>query len=191
MNVINKVIDTIMNRRSVRVYEARPIPRDVLETLIEAGNMAPTGGNVQNWRFVVVESDEFRKKLLALGIPRYRKWMERAPESLVEMRKEIDEKVSDPLYYDAPAIVFVIGWGGTGGLDTPMVCENIMLAARSLGIGSCWVYFGQLPLDDPEIQAALEMKEGEQVYGPILLGYPRAGEFPASPPKKKPVVKWI
>jgi len=68
----------------------------------------------------------------------------------------------------------------TADYDTPMVCQNIMLAARSLDIGSCWVYFGQLPLDDQEVRSALEMKEGEKVYGPILVGYPQAGNFPAS-----------
>lgn len=188
---MNQTIETIMKRRSVRLYESKPVPRDILQTLIDAGNMAPTGGNAQNWRFVVVEDRGFKEKLLSLGIPRYRKWMEKAPEALAEMRKEIDAKVSDPIYYDAPAVVFVIGAGMTSDLDTPMVCENIMVAARSLGIGSCWVYFGQLALDDQEARDALEIREGEKVYGPILLGYPRDGEFPAPPPKKGAVIKWI
>lgn len=107
------------------------------------------------------------------------------------MRKEIDAVVSDPIYYDAPAIIFVIGSGMTRDFDTSMVCENIMLAARSLDIGSCWVYFGQLALDDQEVRNALELREGENVYGPILLGYPRGGKFPAPPPKKDAVIKWM
>lgn len=188
---MNQVIETIMKRRSVRLYESKPIPREILQLLIDAGNMAPTGGNAQNWRFIVIEDKNFRDKLMSLGIPRYRKWMEKAPKEFVDMRKDIDAVVSDPVYYEAPAIVFVIGSGMTGDFDTPMVCENIMIAARSLGIGSCWVYFGQLPLDDPEVRDALEMQEGEKVYGPILLGYPRDGEFPVAPPKKPAVIKWI
>ena len=180
-----------MKRRSVRLYESKPIPKEILQTLINAGNAAPTGGNVQNWRFVIVEDRSFKEKLLSLGIPRYKKWMESAPKGLVDMRKEIDAVVSDPIYYDAPAIVFVIGSGMTSDHDTPMVCENIMLAARSLDIGSCWVYFGQLALDDQDVRNALEMQEGEKVYGPILLGYPKGGEFPASPNKKNAVIKWI
>lgn len=188
---MNQVIETIMKRRSVRLYESKPIPKEILQIVMNAGNAAPTGGNAQNWRFVVVENKSFREKLLSLGIPRYKKWMEKAPKDLADMRKEIDAVASDPIYYDAPAIVFVIGSGMTSDLDTPMVCENIMFAARSLDIGSCWVYFGQLPLDDQEVRDALEMQEGEKVYGPILLGYPRGGEFPASPNKKDAVIKWI
>jgi nitroreductase len=188
---MNQVIETIMKRRSVRLYESRPIPKEILQILINAGNAAPTGGNAQSWRFVVVENKSFKNKLMSLAIPRYKKWMEKASKELSDMREEIDATVSDPIYYDAPAIIFVIGSGMTGNFDTPMVCENIMIAARSLDIGSCWVYFGQLPLDDQEVRNTLEMQEGEKVYGPILLGYPKEGEFPASPKKKNPVIKWV
>jgi nitroreductase len=186
---MNQVIETIMKRRSVRLYESKPISKEILQTLINAGNAAPSGGNAQNWRFVVVEDKTFKNKLLSLAIPRYKKWMEKAPKEFSDMRKEVDNMV-DPIYYDAPVIIFVIGSGMTADFDTPMVCENIMLAARSLGIGSCWVYFGQLPLDDQEVRDKLEMQEGEKVYGPILLGYPQ-GEFPAPPKKNEAKIKWI
>lgn len=187
---MNQVIETIMERRSVRLYEAKPIPKEILQTLIDAGNAAPSGGNVQNWRFVVVEGGDFKDKLRSLAQPRYKKWMEKAPKPLVDIRKEIDAVVSDSIYYNAAAIIFVIGSGMTSDSDTPMVCENIMLAARSLDIGSCWAFFGQLPLDDQEVRNTLEMQAGEKVYGPILLGYPQ-GDFPAAPQKKNSVIKWI
>ena len=188
--LMNSLIETIKQRRSVRSFESRPIPKEALNAIINAGNMAPSGCNAQGWRFVVVTDKIFRKKLAELALPRYKKWMEKSGETLKEMRKEIDEKVGDPVYYDAPAVLFVIGSGMTAGLDCPMVCENMMLAARSLGIGSCWVYFGQLVLDDPGIRKSLELKQDENVYGPILLGYPK-GDFPEPPLKKDPVVKWI
>ncbi len=187
---MNKVIETIMNRRSVRFYDVKPISQEIIQTLINAGNAAPSGVNAQSWRFVVVRDKTFREKLTSLAVPRYRKWMENAPKEFLEIRKEIDESVSDPVYYNAPVIIFVIGSGTTSDFDTPMVCENIMLAARSLDIGSCWVFFGQLPLDDMEIRKELEIQEGEKVYGPILLGYPKR-DFPKSPEKKEPKVKWI
>lgn len=187
---MNQAIDIIAKRRSVRKYEPNPVPKDVLQKIIEAGNSAPSGCNAQEWRFVVVEDGKFRKKLTELALPQYKKWMEKAPEELRTMREEIDAVSDDPVYYSAPAIVFVIGRGMTGALDCPMVCENMMLAARSLGIGSCWVFFGQLVLGDKEIREALGLKVDEKIYGPILLGYPK-GEFPEPPPKKAPIIKWI
>lgn len=187
---MNQTIETIMKRRSVRSYSSNPIPKKILRILIDAGNAAPSGGNAQNWRFVIVEDIDFKKKLLSLAMPKYQKWMETAPERLVDLRKEIDAACPDPIYYNAAAIIFVIGSGMTSDFDTPMVCENIMLAARSLDIGSCWVYFGQFPLDDQEVRNTLEIKKEEKVYGPILLGYPKE-EFPPGPLKKDAVIKWI
>ncbi|MBN1384551.1 MAG: nitroreductase family protein [Elusimicrobia bacterium] len=187
---MNQTIETIMNRRSVRSYTVKSIPKEIIRTLIDAGNAAPSGCNAQNWRFVVVESRDFKDKLLSLALPRYKKWMENAPEGLINMRKDIDSACSDPIYYNAPVIVFVIGSGMTSDPDSSMVCENIMLAARSLDIGSCWVYFGQLPIDNQEIRNELELQKDEKVYGPILLGYPKEG-FPEPPPKKEAIVKWI
>jgi nitroreductase len=186
---MNQVIETIRKRRSVRAYDPRPIPRDILNTILECGNAAPTGAGSRAWRFVVVQDESFRKKLAALAAPRYRKWLESMPESFKQLRMNVDKENPDPAYYSAPAIVFVIGGGGTSPLDCPMVCQNMMLAARSMDIGSCWVYIGQLVCDVPEVKEALELKEGEKVYGPIILGYPRGG-FPEKA-GVQPVVKWI
>ena len=57
---MNAVIEAIKGRRSVRSYKADPVPKDVIETLIEAGNWAPTGANFQPWRFVVITDPNFR-----------------------------------------------------------------------------------------------------------------------------------
>ncbi|MBU0951734.1 MAG: nitroreductase [Elusimicrobia bacterium] len=188
---MNPIIDNIKRRRSVREYESKPIPKDILEEIIDAGNYAPTGAGAQGWRFVVVESESFRKKMVEAGLPAYKQWLSKMPEAFQQIRAQRDMS-PDPIYYFAPAIVFVIGPGeGVGGdYDCPMVCENIMLAARSFGIGSCWVFIGQFALKDEEVKKALEIKHGEKVYGPILLGYPK-GDFPQANPKKPPVIKWI
>jgi len=92
-------------------------------------------------------------------------------------------------YYSAPTIVFVIGNGRYAGHSCPLACENMMLAAHSLGLGSCWVGFGAMVLEDPEIRNLLELKEDESIFGLILLGYAQ-GET-ARPPKREAKVKWI
>jgi nitroreductase len=187
---MNGVIDNIKQRRSIRSFMDTKIERKILEELIDAARFAPTGANSQPWRFVVIEDADFRMKLAEMALPIYKDWLNSMPESFKEMRKDIDAKVSDPVYYNAPAVIFVIGKGITADLDCPMACQNIMLAARSFGIGSCWVYMGQFPLKEREIQDRLALKEDEKVYGPIVLGYPDA-DFPEAPEKKEPEVRWI
>ena len=207
--MMNPVIETINKRRSVRAYESKPIPRDVINTIIEAGNQAPSTGRMvkgnvlqfQPWRFVVVENPEFRQKLVQTARPIWRNMM----ESIKEMDPELYEKVmklyesmpepKDLVYYDAPVIIFVIG-PISNAVSCALACENIMLAACSLGLGSCYVGFGAMVKGNADVVQALELKDGERIYGPILLGYPKDA------PEKRfmdqhdscyvgPKIKWI
>jgi nitroreductase len=205
----NPVIEAIKSRRAVRSYESRPIPREIIKEIIEAGNWAPSGGNRQPWRFVVIDDERFRERLRQIAQPKWRRiWIESEisdhmkrlatdiytrclgwPEDSFEVIRERMATVEDAVYYGAPVVVFVICEGQYAAHDGPMVCLNMMLAARSLGIGSNWVSHGLLGLQDEEVRNALDLKEEEQVFGPILLGYPRL--YPKPPKKKEPVVKWI
>jgi len=189
---MNEVIEAIKKRRSVRAYDAKPIPRDVLNAVIEAGNEAPSAMNSQPWRFVVVEDKDAKRKLLRAALPQAMKITEMVkdadPERYAMMKKRYAE-LPDPVYYSAPAIVFVIGNGRYAGHSCPLACENMMLAAYSLGVGSCWVGFGAMVTEDPEVRSILELKEDDSIFGPILLGYPK-GET-KRPSKKGPQVKWI
>jgi nitroreductase len=189
---MNEVIEAIKKRRSIRAYDTKPISRDILDTIIEAGNEAPSAMNSQPWRFVVVEDKEAKGKLLAAALPRAKKITEAVkdidPERYEAIKKRYAE-MPDPVYYSAPVIVFVIGKGRYAEHSCPLACENMMLAAYSLGLGSCWVGFGAMVTDDSEVRGLLELREDDVIYGPILLGYPKV--YPPRPPKKDPKVKWI
>jgi nitroreductase len=189
---MNPVIEAIATRRSVRSYENKPVPRHILQAIIEAGNQAPSAMNSQPWRFVVVEDQGLKRKLLnasrpkALGILENVK--EADPERYAQIMKRYEE-MEDPIYYSAPVILFVIGSGRYADHSCPLACENIMLAAYSLGVGSCWVGFGSMVTEDAEIIKELELKDDEKIYGPIILGYPKV--YPEPPSKKEPGVKFI
>jgi nitroreductase len=189
---MNPVIEAINTRRSIRSYEPKPVPRDILNAIIEAGNEAPSAMNGQPWRFVVVEGPEAKRGLLAAALPKAKMITETVkdidPERYEAIKKRQAE-LPDPIYYSAPAIVFVIGNGMYAGHSCPLACENMMLAAHALGLGSCWVGFGAMVTDDPEVRRLLELKEGDEIFGPILLGYPKINA--PRPPKKGPMVKWV
>jgi nitroreductase len=191
----------------VRAYEDRPVPRELIEAIIDAGNWAPTGNNQQHWRFVVVQDTAFRRRLAEATRPTCQSvlaaWQKSKDDGLREYIVDMFERtVGWPrlafeetlqraadeanAYWDAPLVIFVIG---PRAEDCSLVCENMMLAAHSLGLGSCIVGFGAQVMDDPEIVAALEIRGAEKIHGPIVLGYPRI--VPEAPPKKPPVVKWI
>jgi nitroreductase len=81
--MMNPVIEAIKNRQSIRAYEPKPVPRDIINTIIEAGNQAPSQGRMvkgetlfQPWRFVVVEDREFKQKLVQTTLPFWKKSFE-------------------------------------------------------------------------------------------------------------------
>ena len=208
---MNPVIETIKKRRSVRSYKPDPVPRDAIEAIIDAGNWAPTGLNQQCWRFVVVEDGAFRQKLIAATLPTWKKafdsWIGsqndqiRAhltdlfsrclgwpPQPYEEMLRR-GRDLAEGMYWGAPVVIFCIGTAAHAAQECAMVCQNMMLAATALGLGSCCVGFGARVTDDEEIVEALELKDNEKIYGPIVVGYPEI--VPEPPPKKPPVVKWI
>jgi len=208
---MNPVIEAIKKRRSVRSFKDKSVPKDIIEMLIDAGNWAPTGCNYQPWRFVVVTDPNARLKLLTAARPSYRKSIEGFMDARGHLREHLTEmlprclgwasegyeslvnsllEMEDAVYYSAPVIIFVIGSPPlTVDVDCTMACQNIMLAAHSLGLGSCWVGFGSRINHDPEIVETLELKEKERIFGPIVVGYPEI--LPDPPEKKEATVKWI
>lgn len=205
---MNPVLRAIKERRSVRAYQSKPVPKDMIQQIIDAGNYAPTGHNRQNWRFVVVEDQSFRQKLVQETRVTWQKiignWTQNTNTefqeyiislgarclgwkslSYAETVQQLYE-LQDGMYWEAPVVIFVIG---TFAAECHMVCENMMLAAHALGLGSCVVGFGGMVMDNEDIVKELELKGNEKIFGPIVCGY--ADIVPDSPSKKPPVVKWI
>ena len=204
---MNPVIEAINSRRSTRAYEQKPIPEDILNAIIEAGNQAPFTSMTrsQPWRFVVVQDAEFKQKLLQTALPFWKNaigGMKEAAPELYEMAMSIYNAMDDPkdpIYYNAPAIIFVIGPKTGGAVSCALACENMMITAQSLGLGSCYVGFGAMVKGNAEVVQALELTDDEAIYGPVLLGYPKVNPSEAlasalaiiKPNKKEPVTKWI
>lgn len=184
----NPIFQAIRERRSVRKFQQKKVPRRLVEQVIEAGNLAPSVDNLQPWRFVVVEEESVKEKLRNTAIPKWRNIIENLsvsePERFQIFGKFMD--LDDPVYYSAPVIIFVIG---PSGVNCALACENMMLAAHSLGLGSCYVGWGTLALEEPELTQLFGLEEKERVYGPILLGFPE--KIPEAPEKKKACVKWL
>ena len=216
---MNNVIETIKKRKSIRLYEQKPVPKEIIKTIIDAGNLAPSTGdeklvekdgkktkitNYQPWRFVVVENPEFKQKLFQTIDPIRANFYESMKETMPKMYAkgmrlmEVMDEPKDLVFYSAPVILYVLG-PTKNNIGCAMVCENIMLAAVSLGLGSCYVGFGAMVTHNPEIVHALGLRKGERIYGPILLGYPKENPTELQvrtfaelrQKKKEPIVKWI
>ena len=213
------VIETIMKRQSVRLYEQKPVPKDIINTIVKAGNLAPSTGNekmvekdgkktkianYQPWRFVVVEDPEFKQQLFQTIDPIRANFYESMKDTMPEMYAQgmklmaVMDEPKDLVFYSAPVILYVLG-PAKNNIGCAMACENIMLAAVSLGLGSCYDGIGAMVTQNPDIVRTLGLKDGERIYGPILLGYPKVNPSESQvstmnelrQEKKEPVIKWV
>lgn len=159
----NAVIEAICHRRSTRVFQDRPLPREDLETIVTCGQWAPSAMNRQEWTFVVV-SDPVRIAHLAEVI-----------------RIALDRKSYD--MYRAGALVLVAHTKGApfAREDDGCAMQNMMLAAHSLGIGSVWINQLQDICDIPEVRAeldALKVPANSEIHGVCALGFAAAALDP-------------
>lgn len=144
-----EMIEAIKTRRSIRQYKDKPIPKDVLEKLVDVGRFAPTARNVQPWEFIVITSPETLKKIGELA--------ENA-RFVAQAAACIAIFCSDTKYYLE---------------DGCAATQNILLAATALGIGSCWVAGDKKPYCS-QISNLLNVPQTFKLVSLIALGYPEA-----------------
>jgi nitroreductase len=140
-------LEAIRKRRSVRKFTGDPIPRQDLKTIVDAGRLAPTGGNRQPWEFIVVTGREMIGQLKVAA-----QWMDRAG-----------------------AIIAVVLDPSTRWWieDGSAAIENILIASTALGYGSCWLEGWTLPRED-EFKVLLGIPEGKRLLTLIPIGVPVA-----------------
>ena len=181
-------MEAIKSRRAIRSYEDKPVPESAIETILEAATYAPSAINIQPWKFTIVTSKSEMKKLSDIAKPALLRTL---PDVGNVALSALKKSLNDPLYnifYNAPLLIFVAGAKGRYDIyDCTMAAQNMMLAAYSLGIGSCWIGTAVGLANEPKTKAELGVPEDHQVHSAIIFGYPKNG-FPQAPPKHPPEI---
>lgn len=166
---MNEVICAIEGRRSIRSYRTDPVPEEKLEAVVKAGLMAPSAMNQQSWHFVVISGK---------GAERYRTYC-------------IEKLGRDP-YYGAPAMILVFGKKDAIApvCDGSLAIGNLLLAAKALGLGSCWIHCVNDLFKEETAAAEWGVPAGYRPVGSVALGFP-AGEAPAAKPRKEGTITRI
>lgn len=177
----NETIKTIFTRRAVRKYKDLPISRVIIEKILNAGRMAPSAMNKQPWCFYILTNKEtikaFSKEIIKIGM---KKMIKAGPKQIVKTVAGLLHfsfgsgilKGGDRVFYGAPVVIFISApkdneWAG---LDIGMCCQNMMLAAKSLGLESCPIGFGKY-VQETKIYPRLKVPPTEQVHLAVILGY--------------------
>ena len=189
---MNEVISTILRRRSIRRFERRQIEEDILDEILQAGLYAPSAGGRQGVIFAVCQDREVNERLGKIKranshpcMAAHGNYVSREQPSIAD-----DPKLTNA-FYDAPTVITM--FAPKNFLFSPEDCaaaaENMMLAADSLGVGSCYIGQGWTAFGDPYGQEILrKWKIPENCYAvmQLLLGYPREGDsHPLPKPRKE------
>ena len=164
---MNEILELIESRRSVKAYKPDMPQKEDIDLVIKAGLEAASGRNRQGAIIVAITDKSLRDRL------------SEANASVLGMS-------SDP-FYGAPAVLVVLADKSvnTSIYDGSLVMGNMMLAAHSLGLGSCWIHRAREVFERPEWREWLKSIgiNGEyEGVGNLILGY-RDGEYPQSKPR--------
>lgn len=176
--MMNEVLEVIRLRRSVRKFSEEKLPREVLEAVIQAGRQAPCGGNNRTTHFLVIEDEAVRERLRQLAAQEFGK-MEADENTYKSLKNAITKAKKGGYVYDyhAPVLIVTANRKGYGNAMADCACalENMMLAAASLDVGSCWINQLHWLDENPAVRAELErlgLSPDETVCGAVALGYP-------------------
>ena len=162
------MFEAISRRRSIRAFKSQDVPKDIVKKLLEAGRWAPSAGNIQPWEFIVVRKPGVKRRLVEAALEQT--FIEEA--SLVIVVCANEDRSAE-------------GYGVRGRSlyciqDTSAAVQNILLAAYSLGLGTCWIG----AFNEDEAREVLRIPAGIRPVVIIPVGYP--AESPA-PRNRRPL----
>ncbi len=163
------VMTAIKTRRSIRAYEKREIESEKLNLVLEAGRLAPSAGNRQEWKFIVVKDAQIRSKLAAASCNQA--FVGEAPAVIVAYASDVDHtmKCGQASY----------------SIDLAIALDHMSLKATEEGLGTCWI--GAFYED--EVRKILSIPGDNRIVALLPIGYPAATPSQTSRKKLEEIVE--
>ena len=181
------LFEAMYTQRAIRYFKTDPVPEEVILKLVEAATKAPSGGNSQNWKFIVIRDPELRRR-----ISEYYKtaWDAAYGGQPVETRVRISSSHLSKHMHEVPVLILACvqhdgspGTMGRGSSIYPAV-QNLLLAARGLGLGSVLTTLHKQ--SEKEIKQLLGIPDNVETAALLPIGYPTEGAR-YGPTSRRPV----
>ena len=182
--MMNQTIKDIISRRSVKKYLDKPVPMELVEEVVKAGTFAPSGMNMQSAIIIAVTDKGMRDRLSRINL------------DIVMGRNLTTSSGHNDPFYGAPVVLVVLAKKdiGTHVYDGSLVMENMMIAANSLGLGSCWIHRAKETFETEEgkqILSDLGINDEYEGIGNCILGYAAPDALKPQKPRKEDYVVWV
>jgi nitroreductase len=212
---LDEFIRFVRQRRSVRSFRNKEVPREDLEKLVEMCRYTPTGSNLQKVQVKVITHKEKIKRLSDLTVDFFLDrigQVEDQVEKLTAEKKEVPPDLQnlytflnryrilgtardmgrDPILYQAPAVMLFHSppSPSTPKEDCIIAAQTVVLAAMTAGLGTCYIGLLKIAAENaPAVQEAMALPPGNTVHAILIIGYPRLKFFKAVD-RKPMVVQW-
>jgi nitroreductase len=177
--------ELLRRRRSVREYLPDPVDEQTIQALLREATLAPSAGNGQPWRFVVIQNPDVIRRISDDSKANLLAHLANNPDSPLKAYKQVLESDAFNVFYNAPALVMIVGPKNlrTVEVDCALAAAYFMMAAADRSLGTCWVDLGSA-VRDPDLLAEIGLSRDDRIVAPIILGWPR--QVPDPPPRRAP-----
>jgi nitroreductase len=177
--------ELLEKRRSVRDFEDKKVPLDLIKEIINDSIMAPNAGNRQIWSFIIINDKARMKALSDLNKKTVLAGIEKNPDSPMKIYEDRLRDKNYNVFYNAPSMIYIAGPAKAPTLqpDCALLASYFMLAAADRGLGTCWIAQGGF-IRDQEVLKDLGLPEDHRIVAPIILGYPKI--IPPVPDRNEP-----
>ncbi len=193
---LDRAVQFLRSRRSVRVFKAQEVEREKIERLLEIASFAPSGGNTQTVKWTVFTGREKLQGLASLAVDWIRKLVEGGPKPGVPAYMPLIvagwDAGRDTVLRQAPVLVIAScpQENANGMVDLTIALSYLELAALPMGLGTCWAGLLQRALMFWEpLKKAVGLPEGHTNHYPMMLGYPKFRYY-RLPKRKPPSITW-
>ena len=187
----------IMTRRSTRRMKDELPPKELIGQIIEAGRAAPSGSNSQTTHLIVITKKEVLAELAAIVQDAFAA-MDIGPDAYVSLRHSVNaaKKGNYVFHYGAPVLIVTANKKGYGNAIADSACalENMMIAANSLGLGSCWIHRAKETFETEEGKKILQdlgINDEYEGIGNCIIGYAAEDALKPQSPRKENYIYWI
>ena len=167
--------EVLISRRSCRKYKTTDVPKEIMDDIILSGRSAPTGLNRQSIKFYIIHNNVEKVKNIGLKVYENRIKAGKAGGWMDEIREKLG--ISDPIFYEAPCIIALVGEKNSYGiqsymLDAGIACQNIINMATNYGLGTVPVGIANFLNQEAVLEGIGADKEKEDLLLVISIGYP-------------------
>lgn len=160
------LMQAIKTRRTIRVFRDKDVSREIVEDIIEAGRLAPTGGNSQNISYVVLEKKKAEFEAIAVGM--FRKIAGMAKPLIPFIR---NMNIDDNFFFKkAPLVIVIVS---NGAVNASLAAENMAFMAEAHGLGVLYSgFFTMCANSNRKLKKALGIPKGQKAITTLVIGYP-------------------